>query len=114
MGERICHQESSAERIAGSSRASSRCRQGAVRVEHEVRLRDFTTWPEKPGGLSPREVSERQRIRANLGMPGSRFGGYSKLAMRLKKDGETLPPDGLGDSSNQPEWLNETIYREKI
>jgi hypothetical protein len=38
-----------------------------VRVEHEVQLRDFTKWLEKAGG-SPREISERQRIRAILGM----------------------------------------------
>jgi hypothetical protein len=29
-----------------------------VRVEHEVKLRDFTTWLEKKGG-SPREVTFR-------------------------------------------------------
>ena len=38
-----------------------------VRVEHEVKIRDFTKWLEKSGG-SPREVSERQRIRSILGM----------------------------------------------
>jgi hypothetical protein len=39
-----------------------------VRVEHAVKLLDFTKWLERPGG-SPREVSDRQRIRAILGMP---------------------------------------------
>jgi hypothetical protein len=39
-----------------------------VRVEHEVRLMEFTKWLEKDGG-SPRETSDRQRIRAMLGMP---------------------------------------------
>jgi hypothetical protein len=38
-----------------------------VRVEHEVRLSDFTKWLEKTSG-SPREISERQRIRSILGM----------------------------------------------
>jgi hypothetical protein len=38
-----------------------------VRIEHEVRLADFTKWLDKTGG-SPREVSERQRIRAILGL----------------------------------------------
>jgi len=38
-----------------------------VRVEHEVRLQDFTNWLEKPGG-SPREVSDRRRLREILGM----------------------------------------------
>ena len=42
-----------------------------VRVEHEVKLGDFTKWLERTGG-SPREVSDRQRIRSILGMPVSR------------------------------------------
>src|SRR5262250_2423274 len=42
-----------------------------VRVEHEVRLMDFTKWLDKTGG-SPREVSDRHKIRRILGMPVSR------------------------------------------
>jgi len=42
-----------------------------VRVEHEVKLMDFTKWVDRTGG-SPREISDRQRIRAILGMPVSR------------------------------------------
>jgi hypothetical protein len=42
-----------------------------VRVEHQVKLSDFTQWVEKPGGKSPREVIQRKRVRAILGMPGS-------------------------------------------
>lgn len=42
-----------------------------VRVEHEVRLQDFTKWIEKAGG-SPREVSDRNRIRSILGISISR------------------------------------------
>ena len=42
-----------------------------VRVEHAVKLLDFTKWLEKVGG-SPRETSDRRRIRAILGMPVSR------------------------------------------
>jgi hypothetical protein len=42
-----------------------------VRVEHEVKLMDFTKWLEKTGG-SPREVSDRHKIRSILGMPVSR------------------------------------------
>ena len=38
-----------------------------VRVEHEVRLVDFTKWVDRTGG-SPREMSDRQRIRSILGM----------------------------------------------
>jgi hypothetical protein len=37
-----------------------------VRVEHEVRLMDFTKWVDKTGG-SPREVSDGHRIRATYG-----------------------------------------------
>jgi hypothetical protein len=39
-----------------------------VRVEHEVKLMDFTGWLDKTGG-SPREVSDRHKIRSILGMP---------------------------------------------
>ncbi|HXM94204.1 MAG TPA: hypothetical protein VOA64_08125 [Candidatus Dormibacteraeota bacterium] len=42
-----------------------------VRVEHEVKLMDFTKWVDRTGG-SPREMSDRQRIRSILGMPVSR------------------------------------------
>jgi hypothetical protein len=44
-----------------------------IRVEHEVRLMDFTKWLERTGG-SPREVSDRQRIRSILGMGVTRSG----------------------------------------
>lgn len=42
-----------------------------VRIEHEVKLGDFTKWLDRPGG-SPREVSDRHRIRSILGMQVSR------------------------------------------
>jgi hypothetical protein len=42
-----------------------------IRVEHEVKLVDFTKWLERAGG-SPREVSHRHNIRSILGMPVSR------------------------------------------
>src|SRR5260221_13671242 len=42
-----------------------------VRVEHEVKLLDFTKWVDRAGG-SAREMSDRQRIRAILGMPTAR------------------------------------------
>ena len=41
-----------------------------VRVEHQVRIADFTKWLERPG-RTPREVSERHRIRSILGLPTS-------------------------------------------
>src|ERR1700724_4549446 len=46
-----------------------------VRVEHEVKLGDFTKWLERTGGSSPREVSDRQRIRSILGMQVARPSG---------------------------------------
>ena len=42
-----------------------------VRVEHEVKLMDFTKWLDRTGA-SPREMSDRQRIRSILRMPISR------------------------------------------
>ncbi len=38
-----------------------------VRVEHEVKMLDFTKWLDRTGG-SPREVTDRHRIRSLLGM----------------------------------------------
>jgi hypothetical protein len=45
---------------------------GDVHVEHEVKLAHFINWLDRPGGVSPREVSERHRIRSILGMPVTR------------------------------------------
>lgn len=42
-----------------------------ARVEHEVKIKDFTTWLDRPG-RSPREIIDRQKIRAILGMPVTR------------------------------------------
>ena len=39
-----------------------------VRVEHQVKIADFTKWLEQPG-RTPRDVSQRHKIRAILGMP---------------------------------------------
>jgi hypothetical protein len=38
-----------------------------VRIEHEVKLMEFTKWLERDGA-SPRETSDRNRIRAILGI----------------------------------------------
>jgi hypothetical protein len=43
----------------------------SVRVDHEIKMADFERWLEKSGG-SPREIVERQRIRAILDMVVSR------------------------------------------
>jgi hypothetical protein len=45
-----------------------------VPVEHEVRIMDFTNWLDRNGG-SPREMSDRKRIRSILGMEKSKSGG---------------------------------------
>jgi hypothetical protein len=42
-----------------------------IRVEHNVKLKDFTAWLERPP-RSPREVTDRQKIRSILGMPATR------------------------------------------
>ena len=42
-----------------------------VRVEHQVKIADLMKWLERPG-RTPREITQRQRIRAILGMPVSR------------------------------------------
>jgi hypothetical protein len=39
-----------------------------VPVEHEVKLQDFTKWLDRKGG-SPREVSDRNKIRDILQLP---------------------------------------------
>jgi hypothetical protein len=38
-----------------------------ISFEHEVLLKDFTKWLDKCGG-SPREISDRQRIKSILGI----------------------------------------------
>src|SRR6516162_1201459 len=36
-----------------------------IPVEHTVKIRDFTNWVERKGG-SPREMTDRERVRAML------------------------------------------------
>jgi hypothetical protein len=40
----------------------------SIPVEHCVKIADFTRWVERKGG-SPREVTDRDRVRAILGLP---------------------------------------------
>jgi hypothetical protein len=40
----------------------------SIPVEHCVKVMDFTTWVERKSG-SPREVADRDRVRAILGLP---------------------------------------------
>ena len=58
-----------------------------ARVEHEVKLMDFTKWLEKNGG-SPREVSDGQKIRSILGMPI-----HMDEATRVAEDPGIISPD---------------------
>jgi hypothetical protein len=48
--------------------APVRVRVTAISVEHIVKIRDFTNWVERKGG-SPREVTDRDKVRAILGLP---------------------------------------------
>ena len=40
----------------------------SIPVEHCVKIGDFTRWVERKGG-SPREITDRDRVRAILGLP---------------------------------------------
>lgn len=43
-----------------------------IPVEHEVRYMDLMKWAQREGGRTPREVSERTRVRRILGMENER------------------------------------------
>ena len=43
-----------------------------IPVEHEVRYMDLMKWVQRAGGRTPREVSERTRVRRILGMENER------------------------------------------
>lgn len=43
-----------------------------VRVEHQVKLTDFTKWLERTNAASPKEMVQRKRLRSILGMPARR------------------------------------------
>src|SRR6266436_3776569 len=55
--------------IAGLQQGIVKVSVADVRVEHQVKLTDFTQWLEKPGAKSPRELVQRKRARSILGMP---------------------------------------------
>lgn len=57
--------------VAGFAQGVVKVSVADVRVEHQVKLADFTQWLERKNG-SPREVSQRHRIRTILGMPVTR------------------------------------------
>ena len=42
-----------------------------VRVEHQVKIAEFMKWLERPG-RTPREITQRQKIRGILGMSVTR------------------------------------------
>jgi hypothetical protein len=43
-----------------------------VPVEHEVSFKELERWASRPGGRSPAEIVERNRVKALLGMPDER------------------------------------------
>lgn len=55
--------------VAGFQQSIVKVSVADVRVEHQVKLSDFTQWLEKPGAKSPREMILRKRLRSILGMP---------------------------------------------
>jgi hypothetical protein len=54
--------------VAGITQGTVKVSVAHVRVEHEVKMVEFTKWLDRPGG-SPREMIQRQKVRAILGMP---------------------------------------------
>ena len=55
--------------VAGFQQGIVKVSVADVRVEHQVKLADFTNWLERTNGKSPREMTQRQRLRSILGMP---------------------------------------------
>jgi hypothetical protein len=43
-----------------------------VPVEHEVSFKELEKWASRPGGRSPAEIIERNRVKSLLGMPDER------------------------------------------
>ena len=54
--------------VAGIIQGTVKVSVADVRVEHEVKMTEFTKWLDRPGG-SPREMIQRQKVRSMLGMP---------------------------------------------
>ena len=54
--------------VAGITHGTVKVSVADVRVEHEVKMTEFTKWLDRPGG-SPREMIQRQKVRSILGMP---------------------------------------------
>jgi hypothetical protein len=44
-----------------------------IPVEHEVRYMELMKWAQRPGGRTPREISERTRVRRILGIENERL-----------------------------------------
>lgn len=54
--------------VAGIAQGVVQVSVADVRVEHAIRLKDFTDWLDRPG-RSPRDIIQRQKIRSILGLP---------------------------------------------
>ena len=52
-----------------------------VRVEHEVRMKDFLAWLERPG-RSPRDILSREKVRTILGMNAAPASPFSRAAAK--------------------------------
>lgn len=52
-----------------------------VRVEHEVRIKDFLSWLETPG-KSPRDIVNREKVRTILGMNAAAASPFSRGAAK--------------------------------
>jgi hypothetical protein len=57
--------------VAGIGQGVVKVSVADIRVEHAVKLDEFTKWLELPN-RSPRDVIQRKKIRAILGMPATR------------------------------------------
>jgi hypothetical protein len=55
--------------VAGFQQGIVKVSVADVRVEHQVKLSDFTQWLDRTHAASPREMTYRQRLRTVLGMP---------------------------------------------
>ncbi len=58
--------------VAGFQKGIVKVSVADLRVEHHVKLADFTKWLEGTNAASPREMVQRKRLRSILGMPVSK------------------------------------------
>lgn len=54
--------------VAGFQQGIVKVSVADIRVEHQVKLTDFTKWLDKTNASSPKEMVQRKRLRSILGM----------------------------------------------